>query len=186
MLQKLHQLKDLSKKFKKKYPEDIQDIILFGSAVKSKLKPSDIDICILSFYRNSAIEKIVLEFAEKTGKDVHINYVPFSEFPEHTLFKTLIHEGISLITGKTLSESLGFEPYILFWYELSNLKQSQKVRFFYALKGRAKQKGILKEINGLYLGKGVILVPVKFDNEMQDFFKQWKINFNRRRILLEQ
>lgn len=185
MLQKLHQLKDLSKKFKRKYFKEIQDIILFGSAVKSKLNPRDIDVCIISFYRNSIIEQIVLEFGGKAGSKVHVTYVPLSEFPKHSLFKTLIHEGLSLLTGKALHESLGFEPYILFWYELSSLKQTQKVKFFYALKGRAKQNGILKEVNGKYLGKGVILVPVRFDNEMQDFFKQWHIDFNRRRLFLE-
>jgi len=178
-------LKDLSKKLKKKYLKDIHDVVLFGSIIKSKSKPSDIDVCILSFCRNSVIEQAVLEFAEKAGKGVHVTYVPFSEFPKHSLFRTLIHEGISLLTGKPLYMSLGFEPYILFWYELSSLKQTQKVKFFYALKGRAKQKGVLKEINGLYLGKGVVLAPVKFDNEMQDFFRQWNIDFNRRRIFLE-
>jgi len=72
--------------------------------------------------------------------------------------------------------------YLLVTYNLKRKSTTDKVRFSYALLGRNKNEGILRKIKGRYLGKGVILVPAKFNNELKELFAFWKIKFNAEKV----
>jgi len=72
----------------------------------------------------------------------------------------------------------------LFTYSLRHLKYKDKIRFFYALKGRGTGRGILKTTNSEQLGRAVLLTPVKNAPELDEFFRLWKCNFKARRIWL--
>lgn len=73
----------------------------------------------------------------------------------------------------------------LFTYSLRHLKYSDKIRFFYALKGRGTGKGVLKTTDSEQLGRAVILTSAKNAPELDEFFRLWKCNFKARRIWLE-
>lgn len=92
-------------------------------------------------------------------------------------------------TEHKIKESLNKQPehmveYALFNYGISNLSQTNKVKFFYALKGRNRQ-GMLQRTDSKQLAKSVILTPIKNDTELQDFLRAWNISFERRIIFME-
>jgi len=74
---------------------------------------------------------------------------------------------------------------ILFSYKLSNLQYKDKVRFYYALKGRDGKSGIIQKTQATQLAKTVLLVPLKHDQEFQDFFALWNIQFKRIKVRIE-
>ena len=179
-------MKRICKGFIKENPSII-DIIVFGSIVRSKRKPEDIDICVLSIDKFSRINKLKKIMTKEFKKDVHVSVLYLRDFlnPEETLWKTIFHEGISLTKNNLLSKLMGFESSVLFWYKLENLKPIEKIKFSYALRGRNKNDGILKEVKGEYLGKGSLIVPVENEDEIREFFARWNVSFSRRRILTE-
>ncbi len=160
---------------------NIIDVVLFGSYAKGKTKASDIDVCII--FRNKIDLKIVKEFAAKSK--AHTSSLLIDEFftKPHALIRSLLFEGISLISGKKLNEIYNLSSFSLYTYNISKLKSSTKVRFVYLLKGRSG-KGIVKNLGGKFLAPGCFLIPSEKDNEILDIMKQWKINFNRKTIML--
>ena len=175
---KSQSLSDLSSIARRVKGPHIKDIVLFGSFAKGKLQPNDIDICLIV---DGEVETAKLE--KQFGPDAHLVTLVLSSFPKATLWKTLLNEGVSLLTGKKFSEILGYTSGVIYLYDLKGFTQSDKVRFFYALKGRGENSGVLKRVNGKSLGRGVLSVPTESDSEMQQFFLDWEIPFNRRPVL---
>ena len=64
------------------------------------------------------------------------------------------------------------KKYFLFTYSTEHLSKTDKVRFYYALKGRDGRSGIVIDYNIVHLGRTVLLVPEKFDENVNDFLKQ--------------
>ena len=67
----------------------------------------------------------------------------------------------------------------LFIYSSSHLSGSNKVRFFYALKGRDDKLGLIKETNSRFLAKSVILAPASKTELWRSFFKFWGCKFRQ-------
>ena len=74
---------------------------------------------------------------------------------------------------------------ILFSYSISHLKYSDKIRFYYALKGRDGKAGILAKPGVQQLAKTVLLIPPSLDSEFQEFFQHWNCKFKRIKVRLE-
>jgi len=182
-LQKYSILKKICKDFAKK-DKNVIDIILFGSLAREKEKPEDIDIAVI-LPDDIEVDRLEKQIFAKMKLPVHITVLKLKTLFKETLWKTIIHEGISLINNKSISEKLGFESYVLFWYNLAKLKTIDKVRFSHALFGRSDGNGLLKKSNGKSLGKGVLLIPVDKEDEIRDLFYEWELPFERRRILAE-
>jgi len=68
---------------------------------------------------------------------------------------------------------------ILYAYSTSHLKGSNKVRFFYALKGRDRNPGVLERTKSLFLAKGVLLVKPAQEQAIDNFFSAWSCNFEK-------
>ncbi len=62
---------------------------------------------------------------------------------------------------------------ILFIYSSSHLSGSKKVRFFYALKGRDDNLGLIQETKAQFLAKSVILAPGSKQELWRSFFDFW-------------
>ena len=73
---------------------------------------------------------------------------------------------------------------VLYWYDLTNLKGSHKVRFVYAIKGRKGEDGLVQKLGGKFLVPGCFTLPFKKDREMQEILKFWKVKFKRETILV--
>ncbi len=161
--------------------------MLFGSAVKSKTSPADIDVCMVVNSTKDEALRFSEELQKELGTDFHVSYLLLNNFfanPE-PIWLSLIHEGESIITGRRLSELLFSESRILFKYETSRLPYTDKIRFYYALKGRDGKNGIIKSTNSEFLAKTIILVPVRFDNDVQSFFREWNVPFTRQRLFMQ-
>jgi predicted nucleotidyltransferase len=181
-LQKLSTLKQICKKFLKQ-KQELMDIVIFGSVARKKTKPNDVDVALI--FRNKIDKELKQKLAKKI-KNSHITELTLKNISKQTLWKTLLHEGISIKYNKKTSTMFGFKTKILIWYSLGKLNKSKKVQFSYALKGRDGKSGLLKKYNGIYLGKGSIMIPIEADDEFREFFINWKTPFNRRRILIEE
>jgi predicted nucleotidyltransferase len=181
-LQKFSTLKQTCKTFLKK-ENDLEDIVVFGSMARKKTKPNDIDIALI--FRDK-VNKNLKQIISKKIKNSHVIELTLKNISKQTLWKTLLHEGISIKYNKKISVLFGFKTKILLWYSLEKINKSQKVRFSYALKGRDGKSGLLKKYKGKHLGKGSIMIPIEGDDEFREFFINWKVPFNRRRILVEE
>ncbi len=74
---------------------------------------------------------------------------------------------------------------ILFTFSTQEFLKKDKIRFYYALKGRDGKSGLVSATKSEHLGSAVILVDAKHDQEWQDFFNLWKIKFTRRKVYEE-
>ena len=164
--------------------KEILDIILFGSAIRGKAHPKDIDILLL-FSRKIDDDTVaeVKTVLEKSEYDFEITPVIYADlFSESFLPRDTIFDGISLITKKRLSEGFGYKPFVLFRYSLPGFDNSKRVRFFYALHGRYA-KGLLKEM-GYRLGKDSFLIFSDKSEEFKKFLDTWKVGYNEIEVLI--
>lgn len=175
-----------SKKLYQKYKNRIIDILVFGSAIKGKFEPTDIDIAIiLKNTKESELPSLRQEFNKHFDKKIHLNLMGIETIFENLLFKTLINEGISLITNKPLHQKMGYESKAIFSLNLSKLKKSKKVLFSYALHGKKDKKGMLDSMNGKEIGRAVLLIPVQQADNFKEFLENWNVDFYMMKILKE-
>jgi len=78
-----------------------------------------------------------------------------------------------------------YNSMFLFSYSTEHLLKKDKVRFYYALKGRDGKSGIVKSCKINHLGRGVLLVPEKHAKEVRDFLKLWKCDFDEKEVLVK-
>lgn len=185
----LRLLESNCKKFKIKYRE-IVDIILYGSLVKGKTAPRDIDIMILfletPLKRRLELTQRLKSILKKHFESIDVKSMNMLDFFDASFLarQNILIEGISLINNKPLSKLLGFESFVLFTYNLANLIQNEKIKFNYALNGRDKGKGVLQLSNGTSLGKGVVQIPIENSISFEEFLQRWNIKFKKRNCLI--
>ncbi len=164
------------------------DIILFGSMIRGKLSPGDIDLCVI--IRDEDEEKSLeligsLGKILGTNKKFQINLLAASSFlGGNTLVKTLLMEGFSIINNKSFSSIFGFSNKSLFTYTLKHFTSSKRVQLHYLLKGRSGREGILKEINGRFIGQGSIIVNTEKEEILRDVFDKSNVKYKIERILI--
>lgn len=178
-----------SKKFSKKYK--IFEVVLYGSSVKGKLSPNDIDILIL--FENETLKKrteIAQELKETLKKQfkIDIKTINLKEFFEKDFLarQEILITGYSLLHDIEFAKRIGFKGFSIFTYNLKNLNHTEKTKFTYALIGRRNKKGIIKSMNAIPLGKGAVKVPIKESLFFEEFLSEWKINYNKKDILEEE
>lgn len=168
------------REFFKENKNKVLDVILFGSSVRGKEKPKDIDILVL--YKDKKDIDLSYELKKKVGKkgfEVDIINKTYKELFEES-FKAreaVLSEGYSLVYGKFLSEGLGYMNLVLFKYELKGFSKSDRMRFYYSLYGRNGAKGILKELNSKKFSETVLFCPVGNAERMKEYLGNWKIKF---------
>jgi len=173
-------LSKLGKEFYKKYKNQIDDIVLFGSSVRGKKKPNDVDILIIftekvdkeiEYEFKNKIVKIIenVSLISKTSKGI---YDSFFDAREAILF-----EGYSLVSNELLSSKYGFNAYGMFIYSTKELNNSDKTRFYYAFNGRRGEKGFVDSSNAIKLSDNVLLVSLENIEEAKEFFDFNKIEF---------
>ena len=166
----------------------VSDVIIFGSFVRGKNRPNDVDLCILI---KDSDEKKSLDLVDSLAQILkeskfkfQINILTSSDFSGgNSLAKTLLNEGFSIEGGKKFAETFGFKNQSLFIYSLKNFNASERVKLHYLLNGRSGNKGILKEIKGSLVGKGVINVPTENEDFLKEIFDKWKVSHKIERAL---
>jgi len=182
-------LKYLNSKAKKFSNKNIFDIVIYGSSIKSKEFPRDTDIAIIFFDKSLKERLEISQNFKNLIKDKipnpDVKGINLSEFLDSSFMarQGILVEGKSLITNSPLSLKIGFDSYFLFTYSLKNLNLNEKTKFTYALIGRTN-KGMIEKTKAKSLGKGVFIVPVETSVLFEDFLKEWKINFELKKILI--
>ena len=150
----------------KKYKE-IQDIIIFGSFVKSKFNPRDIDIALITSNKDLAfIGKIKSQLYNK----VHLEVINPSDLYTNKLLISIISEGFSIKKNRFLKDINNINPMKIYRYYLKDMSRSQKAQFNRAL------HFILKKIKGNVISPSSVAVPIKFSGEFEDFLRLWNRN----------
>lgn len=175
------------KKFVKK--DEVFDVVLYGSAVKGKEEPGDIDVVFI-FWDKSLKERLEInqkfkDIVKDKIKKLDVKSINFQDlFDNNNLARQgILIEGYSLLRGINLSQRFGFYGYALFSYKLKNLNHNEKTKFTYALIGR-NSEGMVKKVKGEQLGKGVIMVPIENSLFFQDFLDKWKVIYKKKNILV--
>ena len=78
-----------------------------------------------------------------------------------------------------------YKDMVIFTYSTEHLVKKDKIRFYYALKGRDGKTGIVKRCKIDHLGRTVLLVPNKFAEEVNDFLKLWECPHQTKKVLVE-
>lgn len=166
----------------KNYKNCIWDICIFGSFVKDKHRPGDVDVAVV-FKKGDM--KIVEELSEKIGEvseEIHYNWMFLEDIGKNPLWMTLMMEGLSIKNGKMFSDVFGYRACVIFSYSLSNLQNKSK--FSHALFGRGGSEGKIKEVEGEVLAKGVLLVPMNRSDAFRDFLDYWKVDYRAHKTII--
>ncbi len=166
--------------FFNKNKDELFDIVLFGSSLRGKSNPQDVDILIL--YKNKKDIDLSYEFRkeiEKIGFDVEIIDKTYKDLldPSFKAREAFLAEGYSLVYDNFLSRGLGYMNFVLFKYELKGFSKSNRMRFYYSLYGRNGQKGVLKELSAIKFSGSIILCPVQSSEGIKEYLQSWDIDF---------
>ncbi len=173
--------------FYKKRKSEVLDIILFGSAVKGKEKPNDLDILLL--FKNKEDLDVAYELRKKLEKfvaEVHVTTKTYKglfdkNFRARTVF---LGEGYSLVKKEFVSKGLGYACISLFKYELKEFSQSRRMQLQYALYSRDKKSGISKELKLRKFADTIFFCPVENTEKLKEFFEQWNIKYEQFPVLI--
>lgn len=172
--EKLKELQSLSRRICKA-EKALFDVVLFGSYIKEKSRPGDIDICLVfrADAKQTEIDRIAPVF-----KGCHVEHLALPELYKEPLWQTLIHEGYSLTKGKPIHEILGFKSQMIFTYNLEKLSPVKKSMFSHAMFGRDGASGILGQSKGVVLGRGAVMTPVTSSEKVREFLDTWGVEYS--------
>lgn len=169
--------------------EGILDIILFGSSIKGKETPNDIDILVLYSKEDKAIYDLVYALRkelEKIYKNIDVVAEKYDDLFSSSFLarEAILSEGFSIKQKKYLAEGFGYTSFTLFKYELKGLSKSRRMQFYYSLYGRGKASGILKKNNCYKFSDSIIFSPIESSEIIKAFFDKWKIVYINFPILM--
>tara|TARA_Y100000310_G_C20631908_1_gene789111 strand:- start:1040 stop:1597 length:558 start_codon:yes stop_codon:yes gene_type:complete len=182
------------KKLKKWLSDDkkdtsIFDIVVYGSMVKNKQSPSDVDIAVI-FKEGSLkqrLNKIQLLKKKITfeGK-VDIKGILWEDLFKEEFFARsgIFLEGISIFDLKPFAQKIDCKGASLFIYNLKNKTHTEKVKFNYILAGR-NTKGIISLLEGNHLAPGVIQIPMRNSLEFEEILHKQKVTFEKKNVLVQ-
>jgi len=165
-LPSLENLKKLCKKVLKNY-EELKDIIIFGSFIRKKNNPKDIDLAlIIPKYnvKSGTIGKITKEF--DVFKKIDIEVIDPENIYLDPLFWRIAREGFSVKHNKSISKSAQIKPVVFYEYSLKELTKTKKVQF---------NRAIHNTINGNIIKKGSIWVPVSESEKFKELINSWNL-----------
>lgn len=179
-------LKNLSKKICR--INKILIAIVFGSFARGDYGPkSDVDLLVIvkTDKEKDKVKDELIQLTEDFEKDVQVMIRSLKELKQTDtgLLKRIFREG-KIISLKNFvefnaSNLLNLKPFRIYYFDISKLKNSGKVKFSQALYGQKvgkyKYKGVVDRVNGIKLGSGCVLVPEEKGREIDDFFKYHKV-----------
>ena len=179
-------LQKISRKLLQNYKGKILDIIAFGSSVREKFRPGDIDIAVVL---KSVAEQDLGNLRKEAEKiftiPVHLNLYRLEDIYCSEIYRTFLEEGVSLVDLKPLHQKMGLESGSIFSVDVRHLPKSKKVLFSYALHGKQKRAGALSAAGGREVGRAVFYIPISHVDEFKEFLELWKAEFFMMKILKE-
>lgn len=149
--------------------------MIFGSSVKGKFSPADIDVAMITLTRERDLaDSISLKLPAKTELK---NYT-YREIFYAPLGLSLLSEGYSVRQGRFMKEILGIKPVKMYIYGLKHLEKIKKIQFSTALTKN------LKSLAGERVGAGAVLVPLAYSGAFEDFLKAWGLKYKTKEYLI--
>lgn len=171
-MRNLAELKRILKKLLKKY-DAVKDIIIFGSFVKGRPNPKDIDLALIVEEKDI---NLAISIKKEVVSNVHLEFIVADDIYSSPLFLSLINEGFSIKKDDFLRNILKTKPMRLYIYDLTHLNKSHKTLFGMALKKS------LKRIKGEKIGSGAVLVPIDYASYFEDFLDVWGMKYKTREL----
>ena len=190
--------------------EEIESVVVFGSLASGKFnKESDIDICVL-FKRDTSkiMENTIFNYFLSLGKELNRSIQCVFFFPEDinnwdTIFiENILAEGQLLYGNSNYNEilikTLELKPYQIITLNLRLLNNSDKMKLKRILYGyktskkyskkiyRYQKRGLVKELQGIKLGRGSIVIPEKFLLFVETKLKEFDIKFSNFRVWMQE
>ena len=169
------ELKKSLKKLLIKYKE-IRDFIIFGSLVKGKYAPKDVDIALVVDKKDISLVGEIKDQLKIKNLDVEI--IEVGEIYQTRLGLSLMSEGFSIKNNNFLREKLGISPMKLYTYEIKHLTQTKKVLF-----GRGLNQ-IIKDTEGAKVGAGSVMIPINQSSKFEDFLNTWDLKYKTKEYLV--
>jgi len=167
--------------------KEILDIIIFGSTVRGKRTPNDLDMIVL--YRDRENEEIsyaLRKILEKDEVTVDIVSKTYKGLFDNSFIakEAILKEGYSILNKELLSKKLNYSSYILFKYKLDRLSKSKKVNFYYSLYGRNGGKGMIDKIGLIKFSESMLLCPINNSEEAKEYLTQQNTEYTEIPILI--
>jgi len=166
---------------------NIFDIVIYGSAVKGKDIPRDIDIAVI--FRTGSLRERLQRAQEikrkiKSEQKIDIKGILLEELFKSDFFARtgIFLEGISIFDGKKFANKIGLDASVIYIYNMKDKTHTEKVKFNYILSGR-NTKGLLALLKGKHLAPGVVEMPVSASLEFESILERHKIKFSKTAIL---
>ncbi len=170
-------MKEDLRRLLKKY-KSIEDFYIFGSLVKGKFNPQDIDIALITYQKDfKLLAEVIKEL--KGYSALHIEIFLFKEIFTEPVWKSLLSEGFSVKKNKYLRDLMKIESGVLYRYSLKKMNRSEKTMFNRAFKEK------LKTTNGEHLSAGSVIIPIGQEKEFDEFLDCWSdVQRKKWRILI--
>jgi len=143
---------------------EVIDVLFFGSSVRGKAHPGDVDVCVLWNREKKHIEGGISKNYEELF------------MPEFLAREDILADAISLRLGKKLSEAFGYSSFAGFIYSLRSRDYNERAKFHAAFRKVSEELGMLRF-------RGFALVPVSSSEKFKEFLKYWKVPFREVRLL---
>ncbi len=183
-------LKRLQKELSaEKKDKAIFDLLVYGSMVKGKAKPNDLDLIVI-FRTGSLKERLkkIQQIKRKVTsfKSIDIKGILWEELFQEDFFARsgILLEGISLFDARSFAEKMGFSAYALFTYRLIDQSHTSKVKFNYLLRGR-NGPGILEKFGGKHLSPGTVQIPLAKSLEFEEILQSNNFQYQKQNILIQ-
>lgn len=173
------------RKLCERYKTQINDIIIFGSYARQEKLANDIDLAVIFYKEDAKTTKEVLFSLKGISEKIHFNWLTLGDLFGSSLFPTLLEEGFSIMKNRYLYEEMGYSTHYFFTYGLTNLSNSRKVLFSYALNGHNTSNGLLKILDGERFGRNTVIIPLKNAREFKEFLDQWEVKYSAKRALVK-
>jgi len=166
--------------------EGVVGIILFGSYSRGEQEEGS-DIDLLTVFRDERSlkenQEEIYKITAKSNLFLQVITLTIKELKSSHLLKSVIRDGKAYYLDREMKKLLNtiYVPYALITYRMTNLKPKDKVTFIQKLEGRGKgkyrYKGLIQELNGYKVGKGVIMIPVKNLKKIKEYLEKKNVDY---------
>lgn len=171
---------------KMKRVEGVVGVILFGSYSRGEQdEASDVDLLTIfkdeeSFKEN---REEIYKITAKSDLFLQVITLTLEELKDSQLLKSIVREGKVYYANGDLKRLLNpsYKPYALITYKTTNLKPKERVTFTQRFVGRGRGKyryrGIIHELNGYKVGRGVVMIPIMNLKKVTEYLDRENIDY---------
>ncbi|MDI6738634.1 MAG: nucleotidyltransferase domain-containing protein [Nanoarchaeota archaeon] len=167
--------------------KEVKAILLYGSFARGDFTPrSDIDLFIItSKDARDKIESRVITIENLVQRSIQPTIRTENQLKttDSGLLQNIFREGKILFLREYFEFPvpflLGQKPFIIYKFDIANLRQKSKARFnreLYGYKdGKYAYEGLIHRANGNKLSAGCIIVPFSSKRMVEQFFRKKKV-----------